>query len=473
MTDDLTARLERTLVAQERHEADAHPSPELLTDLHARIGRGRRRRSASHAAVAAAVAGLVGVAGWFGLQHRTTPEPAHTPAPTVTHAPTPAPSPTPSAQATAPPIEPVSLPGLPPMYRAPEGVLEQAGPGWFVAAYASGLYEPPSGDGERRSLVLSAPTGELYHLVDVTTHEARPVHWPRPDTVRALVWDAQGVASVGSVDLRTGDVTVDDRLPTGLKWVGTSGVDELWLGTTWDEGVDGTLYVIPPDGPVREVPVPLRDATPSPDGRTVVGAGPDQVPVAVDVVTGRRTTLTLPEGQSCVVTAWLDRTGLLASCVDVPADPSAVPWYYDEHGGQVVRLDAAGGTPRTLGGIGATGVVPWQGEHVRDGVVVATRAPLLSSSGDCYDFCYGGAYLWTGGSATVVPGPPDLVDDVCEVAAGGDGVLLRTGDLCYEETTGNQWWSVDEATGVTRLVAPAVDSDLGIGAFAVVERSRG
>lgn len=469
MTDDLTARLERALHVQEHHEGDRRPDAAVLADLHARVARGRRGRTTSYAAVAAAAAGVIGVAGWFGLQDRTAPEPAETPTPTptVTATPTPGPTPEPSGAASAPPLEPVDLPGLPPMYRAPEGILESAGAGWFVVAYSSGLYEPPAGDGQRRTLALSAPTGELYHLTDVTTHRVEPVRWSGGDTVRATVWDAEGTSHGASVDLRTGEVTTDPRLPSSVTWLGTSGGDELWLSGERVGDQEGRLFVVPPEGEVRELPAPMgMRPVVAPDGRTVVGSVPDGTVVAVDLATGTRTTLPVPPGQTCGVTAWIDTTGVLGPCVDTWTDPS-VRWNHDERGGQVVRFDVGGGGTRTLARIGADGVVPWLGAHVRDGVVVMTAAPLLSSSGDCYDFCYGGAWLWSGGQAA--PVTVDEEDQVCEVRVGSGGLLLRTGDLCYEETTGDQWWLVDETTRATRLVAPAVDSDLGIGAKVVVE----
>lgn len=478
MSDDLTARLERALLRQEKNEGDLQPEPAALADLHARVGRGRRHRTFSQVAAVTAAVVVLGGAGWFVSQERQTPEPALTPTPSPSSTVTP--TPTPSAGATTPPPEPVQLPGLPPMLRAPEGVLEQTGPGWFVAAYASGRYEPSAGDGQRRTLALSAPTGELYHLTDLTTHDVHPVRWHRADVVRAMVGDGQGAAAVGSVDLLTGEVTVDERLPRGITWVGTSGTsgtEELWLHATWQQGadgtpdVDGTLYVVPEEGPVREVPVPLADGSASPDGTRVAGQGVGQVPVAVDVATGRVTELQVPPGQTCTVTAWLDATGLLASCVDVQPDPPTGPWYHDEHAGRTVRLDTDGGAPQTLASVTGDGVVPHRGRHVRDGVVVTTRAPVLSTDADCYEFCYGGAYLWADGAVREVTRSAEVVDDVCEVEVASSSLLLRTGDVCYEETTGNQWWAVDEATGATRLVAPAVRSELGIGAFTVVERA--
>ncbi|MBD7918756.1 hypothetical protein H9657_10785 [Cellulomonas sp. Sa3CUA2] len=469
MTDDLTARLERALHVQEHHEGDLRPDAAALADLHARVARGRRGRTTSYAAVAAVAAGVIGVAGWFGLQDRTAPEPAETPTPTptVTATPTPGPTPEPSAAASAPPLEPVDLPGLPPMYRAPEGILDSAGKGRFVVAYSSGLYEPPGVDGQRRTLALSAPTGELYHLTDVTTHEVEPVRWSGSGAVRAQVWDSQGTSQVGTVDLRTGEVTVDPRLPDFVYWLGMSGDDELWSTPAAYSGEAGTLYVVPPEGTVREIPYPLHMLPAlAPDGRSVVGSTPGGPLVAVDVATGSRTTLLVPAGQRCRVTAWLDATGVLGQCVDPPTGDS-LRWNYDEHGGQVVRFDVTGGAYRTLARIGADGVVPGRGAQVRDGVVVTTAEPLLSSSGDCYEVCYGGAYLWSGGQA--VPVTVDEEDQVCEVRVGSGGLLLRTGDPCYEGPVGEQWWLVDETTRAARLAAPAVDSDLGLGAKVVVE----
>ncbi|UZN03349.1 hypothetical protein [Cellulomonas sp. S1-8] len=473
MTDDLTARLERALDAQEQHEGDLRPDAAALADLRSRVARGRRGRVTQHAAVAAAAVAVVGVAGWFGLQQRTTPEPAQTPTPSptvsVTPTPTPTPSPTPSPQADAPPLEPVSLPGLPPMFRAPEGILEQSGPGWFLAAYASTLYEPPPGvDGRRHVLALSAPTGELYHLFDVDSVGITPVRWASPGVARAIVGGGPEEPGVGTVDLLTGVVTVDDRLPAGAQWVGMSGADELWLASTWDE--DSTLYVVPAEGPARELTVPLVMAQVSPDGLTVAGRVATRALEAVDVATGRRTALATPPGQTCEVVGWLDATGVMAACVDPEPDPPTSQWNWDEHGGQVVRLDLSGAPAQTLTTLGPDGVVPYEGHHVRDGVLISSSAPRLSST-DCFEYCYGGAYLWTGGDVRPVTTSVDLPDQVCDVGVGGDGLLVKTAGVCYEEPVGSQWWTVDEATGATRLVAPALYTELGIGAYTVVERS--
>ena len=474
MTDDLTTRLGLALRAQERGEDGTVPTPDVLDDVRARIVRVRRRRVASHVAVAAVTALVLGCAGWFGFQARPAPAPADTPTPT-SPPPTVEPSPTAEAEAEtpAPALEPVSLPGLPAIYRLPEGVLERTGPGWFLASYASGLYDPPPGDGERRVLVLSAPTGELFHVMDVEQGMVLPVRWTDAGTVRAVVSDGERPHRAATVDLLTGDVVADERVPAGAEWVGLAGDDELWMehGTTTQE--KGVLHVLPPSGPARQVPGALWHPLLSPDGRTVVGLGQSEGgPVALDVTTGRRTTLQEPTGQRCTVAAWLDPTSVLAACVDAQPEGSTERWNHDERGGQAVRLDVTGGAPRTLRPITADGIVPWGGRYLRDQVAVVLAAPLLSSTvAGCYDFCYGHPHVWEGDTARPLATSVDLGDDVCELQVGGDRLLLRTGDLCYEETTGNQWWSVDPVTGATRLVAPAVDSELQIGAYALVERS--
>ena len=478
MTDDLTVRLERALGTQEQHEGDVQPDAATLAGIRAAVARGRRGRATQHAAVAAAVAAVVGVAGWFGLQERTAPLPAHTPTPsptvTPTLSPTPTPTSTPDAQASAPALEPVSLPGMPPMYRAPEGILEQAGPGWYLVRYGSPLYEPVPGDGERQSIVVAAPTGELYHLVDLAPPFASLVRWSAPGAARVVTThEGRPGSHAATVDLLTGEVVIDDRVPVDAEWLGMAGPDEIWLSAAaWDGSTGGTLHVVPPDGPTRDLATSLRSASVSPDGRTVAGIGghgAGQPAEVVDLATGRRTTPRTPPGQLCDVVAWLDTTGVMASCVDRPPDDHRERWNLDEHGGQVVRIDTAGGPVEVLTALHADGVAPWAGERVRDGVVVATAAPQLSGTPDaCYDFCFGGAYLWSGGDVRPVTSV-DLGDDVCEVRAGSSGLLLRTGTLCYEESGRNQWWHVDEATGAARLVAPAVDSELGIDAFALVE----
>ncbi len=472
MSDDLTARLERALHAQEDHEATTPVEAPVLADLHARIARGRGVRTTSYAAVAAVVAGVLGVAGWFGLRGVPAPQPAHTPTPVPTSSVTPSPTPTAAAATTAPPVPlvPVSLPGLPSMLEAPEGILEQAGPGWFVVSYFSALLEAPAGDAQRRTLALSAPTGELYHLHD-TAERVTPVRWAEPGVVRAIAADDDG-RWAATVDLRTGVVTRDERLPDEVAWVGMSGDDELW---TSGYGQSATLHVVPREGEVRDVPVPDDRLLLGPDGRQAVTMGAGLTPVqVVDIASGASSHVPIPDGQVCDVSAWLDATGVLATCSDVvPDDRLADPdvRYLDQRHGQVVRLDVTGDTPTVLRVLAGDDVVPWTGHHVQDGTVVMTAAPLLSSAGDCFDFCYGGAYLWTGDDAHAVTTSLDLGDEVCEVGVGGAGLLLRTSSLCYEESTRLQWWTVDPATGETRVVAPAVDSPLSMSAWAAVERT--
>ncbi|MCC2321291.1 hypothetical protein [Cellulomonas xiejunii] len=268
MTDDLTVRLERALSTQEQHEGDLQPDAAALAGIRAAVARGRRGRTTQHAAVAAAVAAVVGVAGWFGLQERTAPLPAHTPTPS----PTVTPASTPDAQASAPALEPVSLPGMPPMYRAPEGILEQAGPGWYLVRYGSNLYEPLPGDGERQSIVVAAPTGELYHLVDLAPPFVSLVRWSAPGAARVVTSaDGRPGSHAATVDLLTGEVVIDDRVPVDTEWVGMAGTDEIWLSAAaWDGSTGGTLHVVPPDGPRRDLATSLLSASVSPDGR--VGA---------------------------------------------------------------------------------------------------------------------------------------------------------------------------------------------------------
>jgi len=466
--DDLTARLERALRVQEEHEATAGADPAALSELAGRVARARRRRTARYAAVAAVTVAVVGAAGMLGLRDRPAPLPAHTPTSTPTSTPTPSATaaPEPSPEPSAPQLEPVSRPGMPPMYRAPEGLLEQTGPGWYLVTYASGLYEPVPGDGERAAVVVAAPTGELYHLLDRETRGLTIVHWPRADVARVMV---ESPLRAGSLDLRTGEVTVDERLPTGVMWVGTAGADEVW------QAQDRTLFVLPPDGPARAIDATFTDGQVAPDGLTIVGGDDDGTAVAVDLRTGERTVLVQPAGQRCDLVGWFDGTGVLAACVDPqPLDQGHQKWFHDEHGGKVVRLDAAGGPPATLEVLDSTGVVPYRGTYVRDGVVAGIEAPFVSGSGDCYDVCYGGAHQWFEDGSRVPAPLPDTSDTVCRVQAGSGGLLLWTGGQCYEETTGGQWWAVDDATGTVRLVAPAVDSDLSIGAGRyIVERVTG
>lgn len=473
MSGDLSARLDAALRRQEQHEEGTRPDAATLADLHARVARARRGRAVSYAAVAAAAAGVLGVAGWFGLHRAPAPQPAHTPTPTSTATPSPTPSPSGDAAPTADPpapLVPVSLPGLPPMYEAPEGILDRTGPGWFVVAYAA----PSAADGDdATTLALSAPTGELYHLVDVDAglHLSR---WSDAGVLRAVRRGDDGPSRVVTVDLLTGRVAADDRVPPEASWVGASGDDEVWM-TTSDEST--TLHVVPPTGRAREVAVGSsgQGAWLSPDGRRSVAApGFGPAVRVVDLATGAGVDLDVPAGQTCSVAGWLDADGLLATCAD-PVPPSGEGerdvQYLDHRRGQVVRLDAAGGAPQPLQQLTGDGVAPWIGHPLATGGLVATSLPLLSGSGACFDVCYDGAYVWEGASVSPLAADVGADQEICSVEPGGDGVMLRTNGLCYEAAGGFTWWTVDPATGATRLVARAVEGAPDPGVRGLVERA--
>lgn len=475
--DDLTTRLARALQAQEDHEAATVADADVLAALHTRVARGRRLRTLSTGAVAALAVGVLGVAGWFGLRDAPAPLPAVTPTPTpgatpsVAPSPTPSPTPTPTPDPTTaapPPPVPVSLPGLPPMFAPPEGVLERTGPGWFVVGYAA----PPTATTSRpTALVLSAPTGELYHLADVD-RPVTPVRWSAPGTVRVVVEDQARRAA--TVDLRTGAVTVDDRLPGRVSWVGAASDAEVW--TSADAG-GASVHVVPPAGPVRSIPVADPVQALSPDGRRVVGtAGPGPV-VVTDLTSTAPSSPVVPDGQQCHVAGWVDASGLLATCADPPGPDRSYEdggYALDVRRGQVVRLDADGGAPQVLRVLGPDDVVPVDGAALGGGTLVVLDSPHLSGDGIgvCYDVCFGGtAYLWSGTSAAPVTTSTPLPDDVCDVRAGGAGVLLRTSTQCLDDQEAWQWWTVDPATGTTRAVAPVVDGHASPGAWGVAERT--
>ncbi len=474
MTGDLSARLDAALRRQEQHEDGTLPDAATLADLHARVARARRARSASYVAVAAVAAGVLGVGGWFGLHRAPAPQPAETPTPTVSPTPSPTATPSPSAAAeptTTPPapLVPVSLPGLPPMFEAPEGILDRTGPGWFVVAYDA----PPTSAGEARTtLALNAPTGETYHLVDVTGAVA-PLRWTQAGTLRA--YDTAYPSSELTLDLRTGASTSDERIPRSAGFVGVAGDDEVW---TSEDGRRSTIHVVPPAGPVHDLPYDGGWPLLSPDGRTVLGQGGFSSSLqVVDLATGTATRLALPEGQMCAAAGWLDTVQLLATCADLvpsgqPGGPEMQP--LDQHDGQLVRLDATGGAPQVIRPLTAADVVPWMGRRLTDGRLVTTNASLLSSSGDCFNACFGGAFLWSEDGTSVAPLPStiDPVDAVCEITAGGDRVLLRTSDTCFEGAGRYQWWSVDPTTGDSRRIAKAADDSESVaGVFGVVERA--
>lgn len=453
MTDDVVTRMEQAATAQESWHADLQPSELVLARMQAGVRRRRATRLAQQGAVAAAVVAVAAVGVWAGLRPDAVPPADPTPAPSSAATPT----------TSATPLERVDLPGLPAMHRLPDGLLDTTGPGWFVVAYGDPLNDGV--DPTSTTLALSAPTGELYHLVDVEDLVVVE-RWVDATTVRARVGGPERQV-VADVDLRTGEVVVDQRVPQAAELVGTVGDDDVRVQRGLGVGV---AYVVPRHGDAREVPLPFADGILSPDGTLLASSSEPQV---VDLATGAVARPATPAGRTCDVTSWLDATGLLAMCSDAPPT-SGEPAYYDRLGARLVRLDTAGGAPQDLAPVTGDGLVPYVGAWVRDGVAAVVGIERLSTSGDCYDACTGGTYLWSAAGAQRVGQELETDgDQVCEAAPGGDGLLLRVG-TCFFEIHRSQWWTLDPATGATRLVAPQAATDDGplVQPASVAERTR-
>ncbi|KSW29224.1 hypothetical protein [Cellulomonas sp. B6] len=470
MSGDLSARLDAALRRQEQHEDGVRPDPAVLAELHARVARARRGRTASYAAVAAAAVGVLGVAGWFGLRHDTTPLPAHTPTPAPSATPTPTPGPTTTAPApeSTPPSTPVSVAGMPPLLALPDGALDAAGPGWTLLGYGPLVYDGPA----RQVLALSAPTGELY-LVREDERPIDVVRWDGGRAVRATSWLDDGAGTrtpvVGEYDLVTGELVPDDRISATDRFLSLlpSG-DELWFrpvpgGAAGADGVpsaEGRLRLVPREGEPRVVTtldLP-GSVVVSPDGaRAVVEEAPGTGREVVDLATGARTPLAIPPGRGCDVVAWLDATSILATCRDDVA-PTGERQYLEDLNARVVRFDVRTGGSQKVRDVVAGDLVPARGRWLQDGSLVVGRAPLTRAFADCFDVCWGGAYLWSAGSMTPVTPAEPLPDDICSARPGGDGLLVRTGYLsCYEEPgSSSQVWSVDLASGAVRPVGPTL-----------------
>jgi hypothetical protein len=476
MTDDLMTQLERAAAAQEEHHRDLQPEAARLTAMHSAVRRRRAVRVVQHGSVAAAVVGVLAVGGWFGL--RTVPaEPAVTPSPSVQ--PTSGPTPSPVASAV---LVPVERAGLPPMDELPDGVPAATGPGWFVVAYGDPFYQALDGGPTSTTLALSAPTGELYHLVDVPAFVS-VARWVDPFTVRAAVTLPGGPERrVATIDLRTGDVVLDDRVEGPAELVGTAGQEEVW--ETSEDGGDTELRILPLHGEGRSLAGPPGAELISPDGRAVTWRrAPDggSLPV-LDLVTGTVTRVDLPAEQECVIASWFDATGVLATCVDRWQDSTDTP-FYDQLHGRLVRVDTTGGPVEDLAPITGEGLVPYEASYVSDGVVAVVGQELLSTSGDCYQWCTGGTHLWSRDSVVRVGADLETgdgvradpaADQICEARPGGDGLLLRVG-TCFWEIHRQQWWTLDSRTGAARLVAPQVSAevDVQLQPASLVERSLG
>lgn len=484
MTDDLHEMLESALHAGTNELSGATPGDGAVPGWVRTVRRRRTVRHVVRAAVAVPVLAALGAGVWFGLGEGfwdapvATPTPSPTtaePTPDVTPSPTPDPTPSgsPSPDETDDALVELDVPGLPPHFAAPEGLLEQTGPGWVVTIHRPLLHQG-SGDALEvnvlaHTVLLHAPDGAAYRTVDLPEDVAAEViSWeagsPR---VRILtgtvetdefgdVWTPP--TGAGWLDLATGEITSDGVVPANSQYQGPGPEgSELWM--SYGDGTELPELLVVADGEVlRTVSLfgELSELKVSPDRTRAAFWGLGDASgntefMLLDLTTGESTEVEygLP-GTTCAVIGWLDASRVLVNCFADRLHEGTMR--EAEPRLAVLDVDEPAGGAQVVHEFGTAGPVPtWWGHAVTvDGAVVFS---VMSEEGTCAE----AVLRWDGALTTLVPAAGELM--VEGLSADDAGVFLETHEGCYGNGfRGNLGLSlVDPVSGAQRqIVAPLV-----------------
>lgn len=408
--------------------------------------------------VAMVVGGVVIVAALGALLAlRADDEPAAAVTPTPTDS-TPAATPTPTEV-------PDVIPGLPPTLPLPPGLLEEVTPGWVLATYAS---EPiPDGGLVAHTVVLAAPTGELYRVLDLPVEPRVTIlDWVAGSTTAVVSVEGQGDDGAAAVpraelDLTTGTIAprpVPADWNEGAYWffegIGPDGA-ELWSTPTSEDGYTSDLYAVPPDGAARRVGGIGLSMLLDPGGQRVVSPypGPDEVFQVMDLITGAATTHGYgAPGKKCQVVGWLDPDALLAFCVaaDFPRwtrEPSGrsedEDWAAADPSMFRVDLETQQTTP--LARLTRADPVPdtWNGTWRRSGEVIYVGGYALQDPSSCPT----GTFVWQGSTSNLLQEPASRVVRV------GDR-LLTEGPVACDDPRPKAVVDRSVASGTSTILLP-------------------
>jgi len=488
VADDLSELLESALHAGTRELGDATPGEGAVPHWVRVVRRRRVVRHTVQAVIAVPVAAAVGVALWFGAGEalREGPVATPTPAPTVppptsdpTQGTTPSPTPD-STTETSPAPEEIVVPGLPPHFVAPDGVLSLASPGWVLSVYQVGDPEREWTVDVPRTLFLTSPDGDHFRLADVSVEWIEVHHWRAGDARARVTYGTYEDGypaghTTGWLDLLTGELTADER---SLEWADFLGFapdgDEVW----YFRG-GSVVYLVAPDGSRRDIDAADAGQTAvlSPAGTHVAVEGEDDGVELVLVDLGAQESRVVPfgvAGRSCSFTGWLDDVSLLVQCaVD---NPGSTPRYSDFTGHRLTVVGGPGGV-QDLGALLGSGRVVVGGANVEHDVVALRYwdyEALEAEPG--VEACAPSAAVWLDGRVVDVPafGQIEGRRSVSSMASH-DGVLYLGGEYgCTfgEERPLDELARFDAVTGALTTVLPVIDfggdlaSRAGIGAVA-------
>jgi hypothetical protein len=458
--------------------AGARPDAATSAAVTGAVRSRRRTRHTMQAVAALPVVAVLTVGGWALAGQVGTPAPVATQTPGPTE-----PAPTDAPSDLAPPSGAALLPsetGLPDRLRAPEGVLDRAGAGWVLAAYATPPGKDPAMSPNGTAILLSAPDGSLYELQRLSSVDGAPAgSWL---SYELLDWDAKAgtalltraVAAPGG-DVPQGDVVsgatlVRLDLRSGAV-TSVPGWDDLdgwgWLGRTAEGGAwqhfdaqGTTIRLLTDSGQRRDLPVKGESvaALLGPDAeRMVVGT---QV---LDLRTGDTAVVPgLAAETGCSPLSWWTGSSVLATCenLSVATDrwldraPRLVEVSVDGKGaaGTVVRTASAADT-----------VYPLRADALFTGRWLADRRVLVEAGtvarADGPTACDGAGTVLevTGPGAGFAPLPTADVRGLSSVVPGVVGGLLAytsTPGGCTDHAPTSTLTVVDLAAGTARLAVP-------------------
>jgi hypothetical protein len=486
---ELSDVMAEAVAARERALTGLTPAPQVLDGMRSRV---RRRRGVRHGLQALAVVPVVGAvvlaASLAGQDPAPVPpvqteSPAPTPEPTTTSEPTP--DPTPSAPELG---APVLEPGLPPFHEAPDGILDEAGPGWFLVTWQTSRFDGADFVPSDTSVLLVDPGGVRYRLLTIPLALSPTVTGGQfPVQHEVVDWEAgastavmrvrEGGSSIGgsfvTLDLLSGDVQPVDTGPDRVWFeeleiaASTADGTRLWRGGS----DDSTVLTVTRGEQVRQIDtgVVVHAVEPSPDGSLVwVGGGTNADGAVVDLASGS-VVAQLPAGETasgwCVVSGWWTGDAVLQTCSDTELLSEEGVWFEPE----AVRLvtadleQLAGGTSTPLRSLASDDVAPfgWDSANVGDGVV-AVGGAVAEQFGSPY-VCPEGAWLVDakGARQIDVGHPGGAAPAQAEFGRTPGHLVIWSSLSCHEAVGPDRLVAYDVATGTVVDLAGSPHADDG------------
>lgn len=491
MERELSDVMAEAVAARERALTGLTPAAGVMDGMRSRV---RRRRGVRHGLQALAVVPVVGAvvlaASLAGHDPAPVPpvqteSPAPTPEPTTTSEPTPAPTSTPSAPELG---APVLEPGFPPFHEAPDGILEQAGPGWILVTWQTHQFDGANYPASDTSVLLVDPAGTRYRLLTLPlVLSPTPTGGQFPVQHEVVDWEAgvstavmrvrEGGSSIGgsfiTLDLLSGDMQPVDTGPDRVWFeeleIAASTVDgtRLWRGGS----DDSTVLTVTRGEQVRQIDtgVMVHAVEPSPDGSLVwVGGGTNADGAVVDLGSGS-VVAQLPAGETasgwCEVSGWWTEDAVLQTCSDTELLSEEGIWFEPE-AVRLVTADVAqlvSGTSTPIRTLSSDDVAPfgWDSANVGDGVVAvgAAGAELLGSPYVCPD---GGWLVDANGARQIDVGHPGgAAPSQVEFGRTPGRLVIWSSPSCHEAVGPDRLVAYDVASGTVVDLAGSPHADDG------------